>query len=169
MRIRPANNQDADAIRRVVFGVLAEYGLTTEHRGVDVDLEDIAGNYFARGGLFEVVEDGERGIVGCVGLFAKEDGVCELRKMYLLPDMRGKGIGRQLLERMLMEARQRGFKRMELETSSKLVEATAMYRRYGFTSYRATHFAMRCDEAFYLDLSATSPTPPHCDQQNLKP
>jgi len=169
MLIRPATNDDADAIRRVLFSVLAEYNLTTEHRGVDTDLDDIAGNYFARGGLFEVVELADRGIVGMVGLYAKDDGVCELRKMYLLPDMRGQGIGRQLLDRMLAAARQRGFKRMELETSSKLVEAIALYRRYGFTSYRGPHLALRCDEAFYLDLTTTSPTSPGRHQHYPKP
>ena len=152
MRIRLATNRDADAIRRVVFGVLAEYGLVAEHRGVDVDLDDIEANYFAAGGLFEVVEDEKGAIVGTVGLFAKGAGVCELRKMYLFPAMRGQGLGRQLLDRMLSEARQRGFKRMELETSSKLVEAIRLYQRNGFVRFIAPHLACRCDEAFYLDL-----------------
>lgn len=152
MLIRAATNHDAESIRRVVFGVLDEYGLVAEHRGVDVDLDDIEVNYVEPGGLFEVVEDASGEIVGTVGLFAKGNGLCELRKMYLLPAMRGKGLGRQLLERMLAEARRRGFTRMELETSSKLVEAIALYRRYGFTPFTAPHLACRCDEAYYLNL-----------------
>ena len=152
MRIRPATNGDADAIRRVVFGVLAEFGLNAEHRDVDVDLDDIEANYFATGGLFEVVEDQKGEIVGTVGLFAKGNGVCELRKMYLLPAMRGKGWGRQLLDRTLVEARRRGFTRMELETSSKLFEAIKLYERNGFQRFSAPHLACRCDEAYYLEL-----------------
>lgn len=151
MLIRPATNDDAEAIRRVVFGVLAEYDLTAEHQGVDADLDDVVGHYAARGGLFEVIEE-DGAVVGTVGLFPKGDGVCELRKMYLVPACRGRGWGRMLMDRMLDAARRLGFRRMELETSSKLIEANALYRRYGFAPLTDPHLSIRCDRAYARDL-----------------
>lgn len=153
MRIRPATNADAPAARDLVFSVLAEYGLRGEPGGIDRDLEDIEGSYFAQGGLFEVVENDAGRLVGTAGLMPIGEGVGELRKMYLLRETRGQGLGKQLLERMLEAARQRGYKRVELETAGVLKEAIALYERYGFKPIPLhSHASARCDAAFALDL-----------------
>ncbi len=152
MHIRSATNADADAARTLIFGVLDEYGLSTEHQGVDADLDDLEGNYIARGGLFELLEDDDGRLVGTVGLFPKEDGVCELRKMYLLPEARGKGLGKRIMDRILDRARSLGFRRIELETAAALVEAMGLYARYGFRPIDPEHLCARCDQAFALDL-----------------
>ena len=153
MRIRPATNADARAARELVFSVLAEYGLKGEPEGIDRDLVDIEASYFAAGGLFEVVENDEGRIVGTAGLMPLGEGVCELRKMYLLRETRGRGLGKQLLERMLAAARERGYQRMELETATVLKEAIALYERYGFKPIPMHgHASARCDAAYALDL-----------------
>ncbi len=155
MFIRSATNTDADAeaIRTLVFGVLAEYGLLAEHEGVDADLSDIEGNYIARGGLFDLVFDDAGQIIGTVGLYPRGDGVAELRKMYLVKYARSRGLGKMLLERVLSRARELGFGRIELETSSKLVEAIGLYKRYGFQPFQPDHMACRCDQAWALELT----------------
>jgi putative acetyltransferase len=152
MKIRPATNADAPAVRDLIFAVLDEYGLQPDPSGTDSDLEDIEGQYIARGGMFEVVEDEQGRIVGSVGLYPELDNVVELRKMYLHPDTRGRGLGKQLLERALAAARAKGFRRVELETAAVLASAIALYERYGFTPFEKPHVAARCDQAFALDL-----------------
>lgn len=156
MKIRAATNRDTDKIRDVVFQVLVEYGLKPDPEGTDADLKDIEGNYIKAGGVFEVVETEDGRIIGTVGLFPKSAEVCELRKMYLMRETRGHGLGKQLLERMLATARTLGFRRMELETASPLKEAIALYQRYGFRPLECTHLASRCDRAFVLDLNQNS-------------
>jgi putative acetyltransferase len=171
MLIRSATNADAQAVRDLVFGVLGEYGLLAEHEGVDADLGDIEANYILRGGMFDLVFDenacdplpygrgsvsggsvlGER-LIGTVGLYPRDPDVSELRKMYLLKSARGKGLGKLLLERVLARARALGFRRIELETSSKLIEAIGLYKKYGFTPFSPEHIACRCDQAYALDL-----------------
>ncbi len=152
MEIREATNQDADSIRSMIFSILAEYDLMAEHEGVDADLGDIEANYMARGGSFDVVVDTNNLIVGTVGLYPLDAKTCELRKMYLIPACRGKGMGRKLLDRVLDKAKSQGFERMVLETSSKLVEAIAMYKRYGFTRAEDFPTCLRCDQAYELAL-----------------
>jgi putative acetyltransferase len=154
MKIRSATNADAKKIRELVFAVLAEYGLKGDPDGTDADLNDIEANYFANGGLFEVVENEEGKLIGTVGLYAKADRVCELRKMYLLAETRGKGLGKQLMARVIEQARARGFRRIELETASPLIEAIALYTRFGFHRVECAHLASRCDQAYALDLEA---------------
>ncbi|MBI4718476.1 MAG: GNAT family N-acetyltransferase [Planctomycetes bacterium] len=152
MQLRPATNQDGDGIRHVLLTVLREYGLEADHVGVDADLDDVTGNYSARGGFFDVLIDDDGRIVGTVGLFVVDGEVCELRKMYLLRQHRGQGWGRRMLEHVLCEARLRGFRRMVLETSSKLVEAIRLYERYGFRPNPEMHNCCRCDRAYALEL-----------------
>lgn len=158
MKIRPATNDDAEAVRELVFGVLAEYGLRPDPRATDADLYDIEAHYGRRGGAFEVaVDDASGAIVGSVGLFPLLPGVCELRKMYLAREARGRGLGRTMLEHALGRARALGFRRVELETASVLVEAIRLYTRYGFAPIESDHLASRCDAAYALDLPEDGP------------
>ena len=55
LTLRPATNQDQEAIEALVFGVLAEYGLKPDPDATDADLQDIEHSYIARGGLFDVL------------------------------------------------------------------------------------------------------------------
>ncbi len=151
--IRAATNEDRGRIAALVFGVLAEYGLRPDPAGTDADLEDIEGGYAARGGLFEVVEDGGGKLVGTCGLYPLDAATCELRKMYLLPEARGAGLGKLLLERAVGHARLRGFKTIVLETASVLEDAVRLYTRYGFRPVESEHLAARCDQAYALRLT----------------
>lgn len=153
MEIRRATNADIDAIRELVFSVLAEYGLKSDPAGTDRDLEDIEASYFARGGVFEVVQANDGRIVGSVGLYPLRNRVCELRKMYLARAARGRGLGKQLMDRMLSQARGLGFRRIELETARPLVEAIGLYQRYGFRPIEGHALSQRCDQAYALDLA----------------
>ncbi len=175
-RLRPATNADREAIRNLVFTVLAEYHLKPDPEYTDADLRDIEQSYFARGGAFCVLEGKDGSIVGSCGLYpltadqpvAKERGpgapavpslqptastdTCELRKMYLRRDYRGKGLGRMLLEDALARARKLGFRRVTLETASVLKEAIRLYERYGFRPHTPNHLSHRCDQAYVLEL-----------------
>jgi len=150
--IRRAGADDAAAIRKVVDDVLAEYGLRSDPSGTDSDLADIDASYLARGGLFEVATGSDGSIAGCCGIFMLDNATCELRKMYLLKEARGHGIGGRLLQRALAFARNRGYRRVELETASALKEAIALYAGAGFVPIKRAHLAPRCDQAFALDL-----------------
>jgi putative acetyltransferase len=152
-RLRPAVNADGEAIRTLVFNALREYGLDPHPQGVDADLFDIESAYLRRGGSFDVLVDADGTILGSVGVYPVDEQVCELRKMYLAPGARGRGLGKFLLEHALAEARARGFSRMVLETSSVLKEAVGLYRRYGFQPNPLAQVCNRCNEAYFLDLT----------------
>jgi len=151
-RLRPAANADCEPVRNLVFTVLGEYGLKPDPGCTDADLDDIEQSYLARGGVFYVLQEQDGSIVGSYGLYPTEPGVCELRKMYLHRDYRGRGLGRHLLEDALARARQAGFRRVTLETASVLKEAIRLYETYGFKPFQADHLSCRCDQAYVLEL-----------------
>lgn len=149
--VREATNADGGRVREIVFGVLEEYGLSPEPGGIDRDLYDIEASYIRRGGAFDVLVDEQGSIVGTVGLYPVDDSTVELRKMYFLKQIRGKGLGKSLLSRTIERARELGFERITLETASVLKEAIGLYTKFGFTDQPGFH-ADRCDRSFYLDL-----------------
>lgn len=154
IRVRQAVCEDQPAIKALVLGVLAEFGITVcASDPQDQDLDDLTGWYPPPRGVFEVLEDDAGRILGCGGVRPLSDACCELRKMYFLPELRGKGVGSAFLHRLVSFAKEAGFKRMELETASVLQAAIALYQRRGFRVIPKRHALERCDRAFELELS----------------
>ena len=154
-QLRPATRNDGSPVRDLVFTTLAEYGLSGDPHGTDVDLADLEEFYFKHGGRFDVLLETATGrIVGCVGLLPLEEdpSACELRKMYLDRQFRGRGLGKWLLAHALDQARQLGFNRVVLETASVLVEALKLYHGVGFRPGAKSHVACRCDIVLELRL-----------------
>jgi len=151
-RLRAANNSDCEKVTALVYGVLAEYGLKPDPEATDLDIKDIESSYLERGGVFRVLEEKDGSIIGAYGLYRLDEQTCELRKMYLQKDYRGRGLGRMLMEDALSQARRLGFKRIVLETASVLTEAIALYKSYGFVEYNPKHMSSRCDQAYQLEL-----------------
>jgi putative acetyltransferase len=115
--------------------------------------------YDRAGAAYFVVEDPAGGRVlgggGVAPLDGGEPDVCELRKMYFLPEARGRGVGAAMLDTCLDAARRLGYRRCYLETLTGMDAAQRLYARAGFRridgAMGATgHFG--CDRYFLLDL-----------------
>lgn len=149
--IRSATNADCERVQNLVFGVLREYNLAPDYQETDKDLTDIEAYYINRGGMFEILEDAKGNLLGTVGLFPVNAEIVELRKMYFDKSLRGRGYGNLILEKMINEARRRGFKQIYLETNSVLKEAIRLYEKFGFKPTDEKH-AARCDQAYFLKI-----------------
>ncbi len=150
--IRPATNGDCERVIALVFNVLAEYSLPPHPDSKDADLKDIEGNYIRAGGIFEVIEDGAGNLLGTYGLYPLDKETCELRKMYFVPAMRGRGLGRRILERAVEHARRLKYKAIVLETHSVLKEAVRLYKNFGFMPIEIEHVSEPVDLAFILKV-----------------
>jgi putative acetyltransferase len=152
-RLREAAADDGAAIRAVVVAVMNEYGLSSDLEGNDADLHDVVASYRDRGGSFRVVTTVEGVVVGCGGLYPIDDREAEIRRMYLLPEARGVGIGRRLLEELISVAMERRFERVILETAAVLKQAISLYRQRGFEPVARRGSALRqCDQAYALQV-----------------
>ena len=152
-RIRTATNEDIPEIKNVVFLSLKEFGLNPDPKGKDKDLNDIENSYLSNNGFFGVVVNTETDqVVGCFGLYPISQHICELRKMYLLKETRGKGLGKLILDKAVLTAREKHFKKIILETISVLTTAIFLYKRYGFKEIKPKEINARVDQAFELEI-----------------
>ena len=126
-------------------------GFSLCFQGFDKELAELPGDYAAPEGRLLLAEyDGQ--LAGCVALHKLEPGICEMKRLYLRPQFRGKGLGRALAERIIAEARQIGYQHMRLDTVEPVMkDAVAMYRQFGFEEiapYRPNPIA----GAMYMEL-----------------
>ncbi|HWR26147.1 MAG TPA: GNAT family N-acetyltransferase [Methanosarcina sp.] len=130
MIIQIYDDSRKEEVHDVVLGVLLEHGF--EHDRVkDADLKDINGYYFGNGGAFFIgVVEGK--VVGTAGVRRIDENLCEIRRIYLKKDFRGKGNGKILFEAALNFA-EKNFSGAVLKTDSTLTKAIDMYLKHGFT------------------------------------
>ena len=133
--IRYIHQEDNAALSKIVKGTLAEFG--ANHPGtVYYDATtDILFEVFQKDkSVYNVVElNGE--IVGGGGIYPTDglpDDTCELVKMYLLPQARGLGLGKIMIEKCIEQAKEKGFSKIYLETMPELKQALNVYAKFGF-------------------------------------
>lgn len=131
--IRAWQPQDRQVAAEVIRSVLAEYGIGWEPDGADRDVYEVETAYVQVGGAFWVVEQ-QGQVVGTAAFYPVNRGIgtVEIRKMYLLPQVRGKGVGRWLLQRLEQEIVAQGFREVWIETASVLKEAVKLYESGGY-------------------------------------
>src|SRR5579863_633933 len=107
-------------------------GFSLCFQNFDKELAGLPGDYVPpEGRLMLAAYNGQ--LAGCVALHRLESDICEMKRLYLRADFRGKGLGRALAERIIVEARQIGYQRMRLDTVEPIMkDAVAMYRKLGF-------------------------------------
>jgi putative acetyltransferase len=107
-------------------------GFSLCFQNFDTELAGLPGDYAPPEGRLLLTEwQGQ--LAGCGALHKLETDICEMKRLYLRPEFRGKGIGRTIAERLIAEAREIGYQRMRLDTVAPVMkDAGAMYRRLGF-------------------------------------
>jgi putative acetyltransferase len=107
-------------------------GFSLCFQNFDQELAGLPGDYAPPEGRLLLAEY-EGYVAGCVALHRLEDEICEMKRLYLRPQFRGKGIGLALADRIISEARQIGYQRMRLDTVEPVMkDAVEMYRKLGF-------------------------------------
>lgn len=132
--IRPIKQSDNPYLAIIVRSTLAEYDCDKPGTAfADPETDFLYEQFRDENTAYFVVESDGKIVGGAgIGKLKGYDDICELQKMYLLPEVRGKGLAKLLMDKCVDFAKQKGFKKIYLESMPELQTAIALYTKYGF-------------------------------------
>jgi putative acetyltransferase len=136
INIRPISLEDNPLIAAIIRSCLTEFGANKPGTVYYDKTTDHLFELFQEKGAAYFIAEQEGQVVGGGGIFPSPGlpaGTCELVKMYLLPEARGKGTGALLLNKCMERAKETGFMSMYIETLPELKKAISVYEKFGFS------------------------------------
>jgi ribosomal protein S18 acetylase RimI-like enzyme len=131
--ITPVSSVDDLAIITDLFKAYAlSLPIDLSYQDFESELAGLPGKYAPPAGELLLARDESNSPLGCVALRPLLIGVCEMKRLYVAPQGRGRGIGKALMIAVINEARKKGYREMRLDTLPSMATAQAMYRGAGF-------------------------------------
>ena len=134
--IRTIQPTDNPHLAVIIRNALAEFGANKPGTVFYDPTTDDLFNLFQQTGSIYFVAEQDGTIIGGAGIYPSNglpQGTCELVKMYLSPQSRGKGLGKQMIEKCLEFAAGAGYHQVYIETMPELGKAVSVYEKFGFT------------------------------------
>src|SRR5262249_51345680 len=117
-------------------------------QGFEAELAGLPGRYAPPSGCLLLAMEGDRP-AGCVAMRDLSGGTCEMKRLYVTPEYRGRGMGRLLVEGVVGRAERAGYRRMVLDTVPEMAGAIALYREQGFVE-TTRYWDNPIEETIYL-------------------
>ncbi|MSP92823.1 MAG: GNAT family N-acetyltransferase [Myxococcales bacterium] len=151
--LRPVGRADVGAAIDLVARVLGEFALTFgDGSSTDLQMRALPQSYVEAGGMFWVALSQSGHVVGTCGVYPVAPATLELRKMYVEPELRGRGVGARLLAEAVAFARAHGTTRLVLDTTEQMKAAIAFYEMNGFVRDDAQVRGERCSRGYSMTL-----------------
>ena len=134
--IRIIQPDDNVVLAKIIRNTLTEFNADKPGTVYYDETTDNLSEVFKNAGSIYFVAEYKGEITGGGGIYPTSNlpaGTCELVKLYLSPAIRGKGVGKMLMEKCLLNAKEMGYKKVYLETMPELTIAIPMYEKFGFT------------------------------------
>ena len=141
-------SDDLKSVRNLFEEYARSLGFDLGFQDFAVELQNLPGDYAPPRGCLLLAKRDER-IVGCVALRKLEESICEMKRLYVVPEARGDDIGRRLAEAVILRAKEIGYQRMRLDTLSSMHAANRLYSSLGFRPIAAYRYNPLAGAQFY--------------------
>ncbi|WP_417711461.1 GNAT family N-acetyltransferase [Roseibium aggregatum] len=142
--------EDLAHVRRLFRAYVDWLGIDLSYQGFEEELEGLPGKYAPPVGALFLAKDGAGTVLGCVGLRAfGEGGACEMKRLYVLPEGRGQGVGGALVEAVVKAAEAAGYQEMLLDTLPGMTGAIKLYKAAGFEDIDAYYETPITETVFF--------------------
>jgi len=157
MDIQPATTEkDLADVARLFREYVFSLGLNLDFQGFEEELATLPGSYSSPlGCLFLARVDGE--IAGCIGLRPHTESEGEVKRLYLDPSFRGKGVARQLVSQVIEAASQIGYATLVLDTLASMKPAIALYESFGFERIPAYYHNPHPEAVYFRKILRPTP------------
>lgn len=133
VELRQVESESEIASTRELFREYEKWlGLDLCFQGFEDELKNLPGKYATPAGrLYLAYADGD--LAGCIALRSLGENICEMKRLFVRDEFRGRHIGQSLIERLIADAKKIGYGRMRLDTfPPKMGKAVQLYEAYGF-------------------------------------
>jgi len=137
--VRALSEGDISNVRTLFTEYASSLGFDLSFQDFEKELAELPGEYSQANACLLLALESER-VAGCVGIIKLSQGTCEMKRLYVRPAFRGKGIGKLLATSIIREAHKMGYKKMRLDTVPSMKEAIALYRSLGFKEIQAYRY-----------------------------
>lgn len=124
--------EDLRAVSDLFEGYAASLPVDLEYQDFAAELAGLPGKYAGPEGALLLARDPAGAPLGCVALRPLHSETCEMKRLFLVPETRGMGLGRALVEAIVAAARDRGYRELRLDTLPSMTSAIALYEGLGF-------------------------------------
>lgn len=118
-------------VRELFTEYVDSLGIDLSFQNIEIELQSLPGEYVPPEGCILLAMYEEQ-VAGCVALRKIDEDVCEMKRLYVKPDFKGKGIGKRLASSIIEEAKNRGYRYIRLDTLPTMEQAISLYRSLGF-------------------------------------
>lgn len=150
--VQAESAEEIEQARKLFREYEAWLGINLCFQNFEKEVAELPGRYAPPDGRLWFAVDDSGEIAGCIALRKIGEGICEMKRLYLRPEFRGRAIGRQLAEKIVDEARAIGYERMRLDTlPGKMDGAIAIYRSLGFREIE-DYYGNPVEEVLFMEL-----------------
>ena len=129
---RAESEADVAVVASLFRAYAASLDVDLAYQDFEAELAGLPGHYAAPRGLLLLARDFDGTPLGCVACRPLGEGICEMKRLFVAPAGRGRGLGRLLVRRLFAEAQALGYFEMRLDTLASMRAAQALYRAEGF-------------------------------------
>jgi ribosomal protein S18 acetylase RimI-like enzyme len=156
--VKVTGGKELDSVRKLFLAYAEWIGVDLSFQNFNEELENLPGDYAPPAGcLLLALYNGEA--AGCIAIRKLDGDICEMKRLYVLPEFQGHGIGKSLAEEVILAAKGLGYAKMRLDTMPMMASAQGLYRSLGFKEIESYRFNPVPGTVFMeLNLIATEDT-----------